>query len=60
MRQLPGVIQEEVDLGDKIIAAEAKATDVILEDGKVRVKGNVVFKPKGLTAPVPAASPAKK
>lgn len=58
--ELPGLITEEVDLGDKIVNAEAKATEVILEDGKIRVKGSVVFKPRTVIAPVPATSPAKK
>lgn len=60
--ELPGVIAEELDLGEKIVNAEAKATDVLLEDGRVRVKGTVTFKPKALSAPAPApaASPAKK
>ncbi len=58
--ELPGVIAEEIDLGDKIVNAEAKASEVILEDGKVRVKGTIAFKPRAVAAPQPAASPAKK
>jgi len=59
--ELPGVISEEVDLGEKLVTAEAKASEVLLEDGKVRVKGTVTFKPKAAAAaPQPAASPAKK
>jgi hypothetical protein len=49
--ELPAVYPDELDLGDKTVTAEAHATDLILEDGRVHVKGYVLFLPK---------APAKK
>lgn len=45
--ELPAVFNETVDLGEKTVPAEARATEVILEDGRVRLKGTIALgKPK--------------
>lgn len=44
--EIPSVIPQDLDVGSKVLAAEARASDVILEDGRVRVRGTVTFKPK--------------
>ena len=57
--EIPSVIPQDIDVGSKVLAAEARATDIVLEDGRVRVRGTVTFKPKAAAAaPAPAASPA--
>ncbi len=43
---LPGVWSNELMFGDKQVAAEAVAKEVVLEPGRVRLRGVVVFKPK--------------
>lgn len=44
--ELPGVWQAEVQVGDKTLVAEARATEVVPEAGRARVKGAVTFTPK--------------
>jgi hypothetical protein len=43
--EIPAVIPQEIEAGDKVIAAEARMTEVILEEGRVRVRGDATFKP---------------
>lgn len=52
--EIPAVIPQEIEAGEKTISAEARLTEVILEEGRVRVRGDAVFKPgKPAVAPAP-------
>lgn len=55
--EIPSVLPQEVELGEKNVIAEARMNEVLLEDGKIRVKGDVVFKPAAVAAP--ASAPPK-
>ena len=44
--EIPAVVPQEVEAGDKVIAAEARMTEVVLEDGRIRVRGTATFRPK--------------
>lgn len=43
--EIPAVIPQQIEVGDKTIAAEARMTEVLLEDGRIRVRGDATFKP---------------
>lgn len=43
--EIPAVIPQRIDAGDTPVDAEARMTEVVLEDGKVRVRGEATFKP---------------
>lgn len=43
--EIPAVIPQKIEAGDKTIAAEARLTEVILEEGRIRVRGDATFKP---------------
>lgn len=42
--EIPAVIPQEIDAGGKIVAAEMRMTEVILEEGRIRVRGDATFK----------------
>lgn len=52
--EIPAVIPQEIEAGEKTVAAEARLTEVILEEGRVRVRGEAAFTPVKATAPAPA------
>lgn len=43
--EIPAVIPQQIEVGDKTIAAEARMTEVVLEEGRIRVRGDATFKP---------------
>jgi hypothetical protein len=53
--EIPAVIPQEIEVGEKTIAAEAKLTDVVLEEGRVRIRGDATFKPVKSGPPGPVA-----
>ncbi|HVO30524.1 MAG TPA: hypothetical protein VMV18_07300, partial [bacterium] len=44
--EIPSAISEEVDLGERTATTEFRATEVIPEEGHVRVKGVMTVTPK--------------
>jgi hypothetical protein len=61
--EIPAVMMEDVDLGSKVLVAEVHAREVINEEGHVRIRGDVTFRPKAVAkaasaAPAPTAKPA--
>lgn len=43
--EIPAVIPQQIDAGGKLVGAEARMTEVILEEGRIRVRGDATFKP---------------
>ena len=44
--EIPSFISEDIAVGSKGISADVQVTDVVTEEGKVRLRGTVVFHPK--------------
>ena len=45
--ELPAVIPQDLDVGDKTVPAEVRLSDVVPEDGRLHLRGTVVYgKPK--------------
>lgn len=42
--EIPAVIPQQIEAGDKLVNAEARMTEVVLEEGRVRVRGETTFK----------------
>jgi hypothetical protein len=45
--EIPAAISEEIAVGSKNLSADIQVTDVVTEEGRVRLRGTVVFHPKG-------------
>lgn len=48
---LPGTWQTEITFGDRVVIAEARASEVVPEVGRARVRGTVTFKPAKTARP---------
>ena len=44
--EIPAVIPQEIDVGGKTVVAEMHASEVLMEEGRIRLRGTVTFKPK--------------
>lgn len=44
--EIPAVMPQDVDVGTKTVTAEFRVTEVTLEEGRVRLRGTMAFRPK--------------
>ncbi len=44
--EIPAVMPQDVDVGTKTVTAEFRVTEITLEEGRVRLRGTMAFRPK--------------